>query len=69
MTRPKAVHKKTFDHEAAPRKCLRCQKMFLSAHIGNRMCDNCKASIEFLSPIRGHDASHDNPRPTSSKRY
>jgi hypothetical protein len=27
--------------EAAQRKCLGCSKVFLSMHIGNRMCPMC----------------------------
>ncbi len=36
--------------EALSRKCLRCREVFLSAHIGNRLCVGCNAYAAQAAP-------------------
>jgi len=37
------------DEEAKERKCLRCGDKFMSAGIGNRVCQHCKESTVWRS--------------------
>ncbi len=36
--------------QAKSRKCLKCNAMFQSLGIGNRICGNCKKTAEWLQP-------------------
>lgn len=38
--------------DAKPRTCLRCSQMFLSAHAGNRICEDCESKDVRIPGIR-----------------
>ncbi len=34
-----------------PRKCLMCQKDFMSGHVGERICSSCKETVDWRSGV------------------
>jgi len=41
------------DLGADTRTCLKCQKAFISESIDNRICNDCKQSVEWKHPEQG----------------
>ena len=44
-----AKPKSDIEHVNKDRKCLMCEKDFLSGHIGERVCRNCKETTTWRS--------------------
>ena len=40
--------------ESGERRCLRCQRYFLSEWMGNRLCDQCSKSQVYSSVVSGY---------------
>ena len=39
------------EHVKKNRKCLMCNKVFLSSHIGERVCSSCKETTTWRSGV------------------
>ena len=50
------------------RRCLRCQRMFLSQHAGNRICPRCTANPPNVSGLRHVALDGDIERITDDNR-